>query len=240
MIKAYRHIQLTLLSAAAIFAPSAVMAAVQAIQPHENMRQIARSFLQQRVKQIKARKTVVTLGRIDPRLRLTRCSRKPEAYMPINSRLAGYTTVGIRCSGKTPWNIYLQAHIRVFRDIAVARTALVRGAVIQSRHFQLVTREVSGNPALYLTDRQNIIGKIVTRPMAAGQPLLVSNLAAARLIRRGQKVVILAKIEGLHVKMQGIALQDGSRGSTIKVRNQSSRRIVEGTVIRPGTIMVNL
>jgi flagella basal body P-ring formation protein FlgA len=60
------------------------------------------------------------------------------------------------------------------------------------------------------------------------------------LVRRGQKVVILAKIEGLRVKMQGIALQDGSQGMTIKVKNKSSRRIIEGTVIRPGTIMVNL
>lgn len=231
---------LSLLSVAAIFASSVTPVAAQTTQSHEVMRQIAISFLQQRIKQIRAKKTSITLGRIDPRLRLARCSRKPEAYIPVNSRLVGYTTVGIRCNGKTPWNIYLQAHIRVYRDIVVARTALVRGSVIQAQHFQLVTREVTGNPALYITDARNAIGKIVKRPMAAGQPVLVPNLAAARLIRRGQKVVILAKIEGLYVKMQGTALQDGSQGMTIKVRNLSSRRIIEGTVIRPGTIMVNL
>ncbi len=228
------------LSLAASLAGGAGLASAEPLQSHTQIRRIAKTFIESRLQHIKATRTIVQIGNIDPRLRLAHCSERPEAWLPTSARLVGFTTVGIRCNGNKPWSLYLQVRIRVFRRIAVARTALPRGTTIGAQDFQLVEREVTSNPTLYLSDARRLIGMRVTRPMAAGQVIMISSLAPARLVLRGQKVVILANMEGLSVRMQGTALQDGARGAIIRVRNSSSRRIIEATVVRRGTVMVNL
>ena len=59
-----------------------------------------------------------------------------------------------------------------------------------------------------------------------------------QLVRRGARVEILARHGSLQVRMAGKALQNGSRGQRIRVRNLSSGREISGEVIASGVIQV--
>ena len=39
-----------------------------------------------------------SIGRLDKRLRLTKCTQKLETFIPDAGRMLGYTTIGLRCS----------------------------------------------------------------------------------------------------------------------------------------------
>ena len=51
-------------------------------------------------------------------------------------------------------------------------------------------------------------------------------------------MTILSEAGGIQVRMNGEALADGTQGKVVRVRNASSKRIVEGEVIAKGMVKV--
>jgi len=78
------------------------------------------------------------------------------------------------------------------------------------------------------------------RNLASNSILNSANVAPKLLVTSGQKVTIILKINGLHIKSTGLALQSASLGQLIKVRNTQSNKIVEGTVSSEGQVSVTL
>jgi flagella basal body P-ring formation protein FlgA len=74
----------------------------------------------------------------------------------------------------------------------------------------------------------------------AGMVLTPALLKPQLLIKRGEKVTILADTGAVQVRMEGKALMDGARGQVIRVRNLSSKREVEAAVVAPGIVQVRL
>ena len=65
-------------------------------------------------------------------------------------------------------------------------------------------------------------------------------LEAPRLVRRGERVTITARADGIDVRMAGKALMDGTAGERIRVRNINSDRVIEATVASPGMVEVQM
>ena len=60
------------------------------------------------------------------------------------------------------------------------------------------------------------------------------------LVRRGQRVTVLAQGRGIQVRTNGKALGDAAKGERVRVENTTSRRVVEGVAIADGVVRVNL
>ena len=75
---------------------------------------------------------------------------------------------------------------------------------------------------------------------AAGTALTVDLLNADVLIRRGQRVTLVAAVGGLEVRVQGEALTDAQPDGRIRVANLTSRRVVEGQVESRDSVRVGL
>jgi flagella basal body P-ring formation protein FlgA len=65
-------------------------------------------------------------------------------------------------------------------------------------------------------------------------------LAADILVRRGQRVTLIATIGGLEVRAQGEAIADAGPTGRVRVLNLASRRIVEGQVESREQVRVSL
>ncbi len=82
-------------------------------------------------------------------------------------------------------------------------------------------------------------GQIVQRPIAAGTVVkdgLVRAAVPARLIRRGEQVLMRIVGDGFQLTALGEALEDGRLGETIRVRNVDSKRVVAARVAPDGTV----
>jgi flagella basal body P-ring formation protein FlgA len=55
-------------------------------------------------------------------------------------------------------------------------------------------------------------------------------------VKRGDAVVMIARIEGIEVSTAGEALDAGARGATIRVRNRASGQTLRMRVTAPGTV----
>ncbi|NMV05976.1 flagellar basal body P-ring formation chaperone FlgA, partial [Vibrio parahaemolyticus] len=59
------------------------------------------------------------------------------------------------------------------------------------------------------------------------------------VVCRNEKVIIKAVNSGMTITTQGTALQDGSAGDQVRVKNDKSQRIIEGIVTDIAEITVN-
>ena len=208
------------------------------IHPLSDIRETAYSYVQQQ-QLSQYSDTNISIGALDPRLRLPRCDAPLEAFSSLSAQLLRNGAVGVRCEGIKPWSIYVPVNIEIFREVAVANTPLARGQTITPNDFSMQRIEISGLSGSYLFEAKEIIGLELTRPVQTGKPLFKHILKAPIMVKRGQTVPLVAKGGTFEVRMEGLALSDAATGQRLKVRNKRSKRVVEGRLAENGTVFVN-
>lgn len=211
--------------------------ASEAMQSRQSIIETAHAFLEQQVAD-HARTAEVEVDGGDPRLRLPACASPPEAFLPRGGRTMGSVTVGVRCEGPKPWTLYLQGRVKVLAPVVVTSRPLSKGTVIRTDDVQLQDTDLSRLTSGYYEDPSEVVGKTARWSLQADMPLGPQAVEPTRMIRRGDRVAIVASSGGIKVQMQGEAVADGAQGEVIKVRNLSSKRVVEGEVTAPGTVRV--
>jgi flagella basal body P-ring formation protein FlgA len=209
-------------------------------QTHAAIRHAAQSFMDAFVSSQHAGRSTVKLGQLDPRLRLKACTAPLEGFMPAGGRVMGNTTVGVRCPDAGGWNIYVSARVDVFGPVMIARQPLARGSSVQDGDLELVERNLADLPYGYYSDSEAISGMLAKRTIAAATVITPAMLQAPKLVKRGQRVTVIAESGALSIRSVGKALSDGKSGDTIRVRAEGSHRVVDGVVISQGVIKVTL
>jgi flagella basal body P-ring formation protein FlgA len=123
-------------------------------------------------------------------------------------------------------------------DVPEPTHALATGAVIAAGDLDIVKIRRDGLDAGAATDPQQLIGKSPRRPLAAGQPILVSDVAQPLLVHRGDLVTIVFRTDNLELTTQGNALEDGAEGALVRIENTKSNRVIDATVTGQDMVMV--
>jgi len=149
----------------------------------------------------------------------------------------GLSQVRVRCSANPGWTRYIALHISQQQAIAVLRAPLARGETLSAEAIDWQQRDVFTVSADVLTPA-SATALVAKRDLAAGSVLTASQFAAPKAIARGQSVTLVSRSEGMEVRAPGEALADAALGARVKVRNNTSRRIVEGVAQGNGTVEV--
>lgn len=177
----------------------------------------------------------VKVGKIDARLRLSKCATPLEAFHSPGNRGIGSALIGVRCAKPKPWSLYVPVTIKAYADIPVASYSLPMGKRLSSDDIMIQRREISELGRGYIDSSERIIGHITRRPIPRGSVFTPSAIKRDLVVKRGQKITIIAKNSGFSVKAQGEAQKDGGIGDIIPIKNLKSSRIVEAKIISAGT-----
>ena len=235
----------TFLTSVALFAfgllgiiPTSLAAKQSAMAlPHSALQGAARQHLRDLAGSYPA-KPKISVGRIDPRLRLSPCDEPLTTYLPPGSSSMGNLSVGVRCSSPKPWAIFVPVRVEVVSQVFVTRRALGRGISVTAEDIQLQERDLATLPLGYISDAKLLVGMQLKRNLPAGSVVSPSQVAAPRLIKRGDLITIIAQNHGVAVRVRGKALGDGAAGQKVRAKNLSSSRIIEGVVNGDGSIRV--
>lgn len=216
---------------------SANQASAARVQSLESIHTAIKSFIRAKhpAKQIE-----ISVGLNSQRLRLAQCQQALRVFWGSHSRKMGNTTVSIRCDAPVKWKIYAPVQVRVFKAVLVAADTLPRGQRLARSDFRLEQRDISALHGGYITQSGAFLGYTVRRQINAGRVISPNALQMPKIVKRGEFVTLIASTNGLQIRTQGVALEDGIKGSTVRVRNKRSQRIVEGRVIESGLIQVNM
>jgi flagella basal body P-ring formation protein FlgA len=226
-----------LLILALTFVASAAAYAEQGSQSHESIAEAVRGFIAQNINL--PGEYEVSLTPLDSRLNLPQCAEPLEAFTSNGLIKAGRMTVGVRCNVEKKWSIFTSAIIKIYQMVVVLSQPIQRGEIFTRQHLVIEKREVSNLRDDFVTQIEQIENKQATRQINTGAIISPKNLAEPKMVKRGDKVVISTAKPEFSIRMNGIAMMDGTKGQLITVKNQNSGRIINATVIEPGLVSVN-
>lgn len=233
---------LVMLALAALLQP-AVASPGEAIQPLESIAAAARQQLEALARRNwgddRAAQVEITVQRLDPRLRLPACRAPLAAEMPAAGRPLGSVAVNVRCADPA-WSLFVPGRVSVQRPVVVMAASRPRGALLSESDLAMEHRDLGALPAGYVTDPAELVGKELRRPVQARAVVLPGMARAPELVRRGERVTLQAAAGGIAVHSEGEALNAGALGERVRVRNLSTRRVVEGTVGGDGLVLLAL
>lgn len=87
-------------------------------------------------------------------------------------------------------------------------------------------------------DRRTIVGKVARRTLIKGQPIPVNALREPYVVLTGKPAVVVYEDGGLTITGQATALQSGSIGDVVSLRNVESGTMIRGIVAKDGTVRV--
>mgnify|MGYP000901336318 CR=1 FL=1 len=167
----------------------------------------------------------VSVGQIDHQLKLPKCPQL-EAFVPKGNRLWGKTSIGVRCENQlASWTIYVQTEINVMSDVLHIARPITTGQTIAYDDVVFQSANLTLLPDSIFTDIHQVIGKVATTNLTAGQPFRPQMLRAPYVIQRGQSVNLVVQGKGFSIRSEGQALTDAAEGQVVQVRNKSGKII---------------
>lgn len=213
---------------------------VPAVQSVDSIRSVAEAFVQQRFHNSDQVVLHVDAVALDPRLRLPACLASPAAFAPTGDlRAASRLTIGVRCAAPS-WTVYVPVNVESELAVLVITRPLPRAAAVTPQDVQSQRRRVPGVAAGYLVSMDQLAGRHLRNAAAPGTALAVDLLAPDLLIKRGQRVTLVAAAGSLEVRAQGEAVADAQADGRVRVLNLTSRRIVEGQVEGRDSVRIGL
>ena len=172
----------------------------------------------------------VQIGRLDPRLKLAPCSHV-QPYLPPGLKMWGRTRIGLRClDGTARWNVSLPVTVRVYARALVAADALPAGALLTQALLSSAEIDMVAEPGAVFSEPGNLVGRTLSRPLAAGEAVRSSNLKVRQWFAAGDTVMVRAVGAGYSVAREGQALAAGLEGQNVKIRFENGR-IISGRVV---------
>ena len=124
--------------------------------------------------------------------------------------------------------------------LPVPAVTIYPGDMIQDNY--LVDRDFSGNSmtprAGVIDSRQLLVGKLARRTLLPGVPIPLNAVSEPNAITNGARVRVVFNQDGLEIDTYAIALQAGTVGEVISVRNPDSGLTISGIVQADGSVRV--
>ncbi|POT54742.1 flagella basal body P-ring formation protein FlgA [Citrobacter amalonaticus] len=152
-----------------------------------------------------------------------------------DTRLAGNRSVIAQCGTERK---FLQIAIKAEGRWWVANRTLAAGATIEAGDIKQQQGSMDRLPAGTMMNKDDIIGRVTTRAINAGQPVQTSQLRQNWAITAGENVEIQLKGAGFLIRTSGKAVDNAALNENVRIKT-SSGQMVTGKVLSAGKVLVS-
>lgn len=131
------------------------------------------------------------------------------------------------------------ATVKVYDTVLVANHDLRIEVPVTEKDFRLADVAIDGRNE-YVKDVSQVAGLVPHRFVRAGSPVSLSYFQQPIAVNPNQRVTIVVNYRGVRVTATGIVMTRGRIGSIVKVKNESSEKILSAKVIDSNTVEVKL
>ena len=171
----------------------------------------------------------------------------PKGFLDWNFNLPGRKNrigqvpfhLTLKQNGRTLRQIRLQAQVRVTYNLYKTTKPLKRGHAFDLNDvesFQFQSKRLLRNK---ISNWEQLEGFQLTRNLEEGEMLSIHMVKKVPLVKRGDRIMLIAKRGSLKVTAPGLVRENGFKDQMIKVENMQSHKIVYGTVLNSRTIIVD-
>ncbi len=138
----------------------------------------------------------------------------------------GYVVYG---SGRH-FQIWARVKIHAKLKRVVATDNLVTRVPVRADQVRIETLDGVPDALAPAQSIEEVVGKLLLRPVRRGGTVSLDDLSTALTIRRGDKVEVDFKAPGMHLRFLAAAEMDGRYGDRIRLRNLESNNVFEAEV----------
>ncbi|MEQ8191283.1 MAG: flagellar basal body P-ring formation chaperone FlgA, partial [Candidatus Eremiobacterota bacterium] len=131
-------------------------------------------------------------------------------------------------------------NLKVYLDVIVAKKDIKSGEFFSYDILTIENREITQFNRDALTSMEQIKDMVALTGIKRGNIITEKLIASPVVVHQGEQVYIVAKTGTMEVRALGKARQNGRIGDTIFVVNIDSGKMLQGTVIEPGTVLINI
>ncbi len=131
------------------------------------------------------------------------------------------------------------ASVKAFDWVVMSRSAFKKGYRMQKEDMYATLMDVGRIPRDAARSAERLTGKQLRKPVAANTPLVEQVISETALVKRGQRVVLVAEAGGFTISTLGELRENAYVGSMVKVLNPASRRTVTGMLVDEGLVKVD-
>jgi len=142
----------------------------------------------------------------------------------------------VSCADQPGWTVVVSSQANVFVPAVFASRVIERGQSIRAEQVRLQELNIGKAPRGFFHDLDAVVGQGAKRRIRANQLLSPGLLTRPTLVRRGQRVRIVASQDGIQASTLGEALENGQRDAVIRIRNLSSEKTIEAKVLEAGVV----
>ena len=129
--------------------------------------------------------------------------------------------------------------VKFFQGTVVAARPISRGKIIDKDDLSLIRRRMRGSEMKYFENPEQVEGMVAEQAILAGQPIKPNQIAQPILVKRGDRVTLVAEKGRLSVTANGVIKdQKGALGDQVKVLNLTTKREVYGRLVNANTVKV--
>jgi flagella basal body P-ring formation protein FlgA len=191
------------------------------------------SFLSKESKQVDVKQLVV-----DGPIRVPTDSLGLEV-VALQATRPGHIGVDFKSvAGSDEVRFQLKAVADEWRLMPVASRPLAKGATVTANDVQLMKVNGTALGRDSIENLGDIVGRNLTKDIGQGEMFKASTVVVPAVVTAGSRVTVVFRQNRLEVTASGIALENGGMGQDIRVRNESSKKVIVGKVSDPGIVTV--
>ena len=155
-------------------------------------------------------------------------------------RFVGNVSVTIQfiVNGEKERSLRVTGKVELFQNVVHTTRALQRNDIILETDIELQKMSVSDASDRFMHSIDQAVGKKVLRSTGLHQPLLAAGIEQLKALKRGASVTIIHEQAGLRLTAKGQAKEDGYIGSTIRVVNVMTNRMINCRILDATTVQV--
>jgi flagella basal body P-ring formation protein FlgA len=214
---------------------------------------------------VQRRSFVVTRGDVEARVRATLAERMPDAEIAvelfsINFRLhaAGDANdtfaledfsydagtrrfdaiVAAPAASTMAQRVRVSGRIHKMVVTPVPKRPVSKGEILRADDIETVRLRAEQAPADIVADRDALVGMAAARGLRAGHPIFARDIERPVLVPEDSLVTLVLQATHMRLTARGKALDQGSHGDVIRIVNEQSKQIVEGTIVAAGQVAI--
>jgi flagella basal body P-ring formation protein FlgA len=135
--------------------------------------------------------------------------------------------------------VTVRTYLKLYKEVFIARDTIRRNQIIEESDLLKVRKNVDRMPREYVTDKNQLIGKISKRTINPREAISGNTVSAPPLVKSGDRLQIVFETPFLRLSAPGISMAKGRKGERIPVKNLDSKIVVFATVKTRNIVLVN-
>lgn len=147
--------------------------------------------------------------------------------------------VHIFVNGRALRTMSFTASVKVYDRLIVANHDLRIEVPVTAADFHMAEVAIDGRNE-FVKDVREVVGLVPHRYIRAGSPVTMGYFQQPVAVNSGQRVTIVINYRGIRATAKGIVMTRGRIGALVKVKNETSEKILTAKVIDAHTVEVSM